>query len=69
VGTPVDMLQVSGCTKNSLDRQFAFFVTCNGAPAGAFKNVKKYLDRIFGVRHLKQALVLFVIYLKLRGGS
>jgi multimeric flavodoxin WrbA len=29
VGTPIYMLQVSGCTKNFIDRLFAFFVQSN----------------------------------------
>ncbi len=63
VGTPIYMLQVSGATKNFLDRLRPFLkrdltakhlpgkkyitVTCSGAPAAAFSNVTDYLNQFF----------------------
>ena len=63
VGTPIYMLQVSGLTKNFLDRLRPFLkpdltakhlpgkkyitVTCSGAPAAAFSNVTEYLNQLF----------------------
>lgn len=64
VGTPIYMLQVSGVTKNFLDRLRPFLkpdltakhlpgkkyitVTCSGAPAAVFSNVTEYLNQLFG---------------------
>ncbi len=64
VGTSIYMLQVSGVTKNFLDRLYPFLkpdltakhlpgkkyltVTCSGAPAAVFSNVTDYLNQLLG---------------------
>jgi multimeric flavodoxin WrbA len=71
VGTPIYMLQVSGVTKNFLDRFRPFLkpdltakhlpgkkyitVTCSGAPAAAFSNVTEYLNQFFGYFRMENA--------------
>ncbi|TCL56021.1 multimeric flavodoxin WrbA [Hydrogenispora ethanolica] len=71
VGTPIYMLQVSGVTKNFLDRFRPFLkpdltakhlpgkkyitVTCSGAPAAAFSNVTEYLNQLFGYFGMENA--------------
>lgn len=71
VGTPIYMLQVSGVTKNFLDRLRPFLepdltakhlpgkkyitVTSSGAPAAAFRNVTDYLDQFFGYFRMESA--------------
>jgi multimeric flavodoxin WrbA len=71
VGTPVYTGQVSGYTKNFLDRMIPFLgpdytirylpgkkyitVTCSGAPAEAFSNVTEYLNQLFGFFKMENA--------------
>lgn len=71
VGTPIYMLQVSGVTKNFLDRLRPFLrpdltakhlpgkkyitVTCSGAPAAAFRHVTEYLNQFFGYFGMENA--------------
>ncbi|CUH97542.1 hypothetical protein P22_3673 [Propionispora sp. 2/2-37] len=71
VGTPIYMLQVSGATKNFLDRLRPFLkpdltakhlpgkkyitVTCSGAPAAAFSNVTEYFNQFFGYFGMENA--------------
>jgi len=65
VGTPIYFAQVSGYTKNFLDRMRVFFqpdntmknlaekkyitVTCSGAPAAVFNNVTEYFNQCLKV--------------------
>jgi Multimeric flavodoxin WrbA len=71
LGTPIYMLQVSGLTKNFLDRLRPFLrpdltakdlpgkkfitITCSGAPANAFSNVTEYLNQFFGYYKMENA--------------
>ncbi|VBB07209.1 nadph-dependent fmn reductase [Lucifera butyrica] len=76
VGTPVYCIQVSGYTKNFIDRMRVFLepdltikhlpgkryitVTCSGAPAAAFSNVTEYLNQVFGFFKMENAGNLIV---------
>ncbi|EHI97282.1 NADPH-dependent FMN reductase [Clostridium sp. DL-VIII] len=82
VGTPIYMLQVSGITKNFLDRLRPFLkpdftakhlpgkkyvtVTCSGAPAAAFSNVTEYLKQFFSYFDMENAGNIIVGDLKER---
>lgn len=71
IGTPIYMLQVSGVTKNFLDRLRPFLkpdltakhlpgkkyitVTSSGAPSEAFSNVTEYLKQVFSYFGMESA--------------